>query len=191
MHTFAYTRVSTHEQTTANQFMEMEAAGYHPDASYSDTISGKVPADERPEFAKMLDAIERTKRPKRLIVTKLDRLGRDAPDVMAMVTRLKGMECTVKVLQLGDFDLTSTAGKMVLATLAAVSEMERDLLIERTEAGQARAWAAGKQKGRPKALSEAQVAEVRKRLAVGQAVAAVAREFGVGRATIIRAREAA
>lgn len=191
MHTFAYCRVSTSDQTTENQFMEMEAAGYRPDACYSDTISGKVPADERPEFAKMLDAIERTKKPKRLIVTKLDRLGRDAPDVMAMVTRLKGMGCTVKVLQLGDFDLTSTAGKMVLATLAAVSEMERDLLIERTKAGQARAWASGKQKGRRKALTEAQAAEARKQLAEGQAVAAVAREFGVGRATIIRAREAA
>ena len=189
MHTFAYSRVSTSLQTNANQVMEIEAAGYQIDACYSDTISGKVPAKERPEFAAMLSSIERTKKSKRLIVTKLDRLGRDAPDVMAIVKHLMGVGCAVKVLQLGDFDLTSTAGKMVLATLAAVAEMERDLLIERTNAGLARARRDGKQLGRPKALSEGQVREVRESLGQGGAVAAVAREFGVSRATIIRARE--
>ena len=191
MHTFAYARVSTGSQTTENQFMEIEAAGYHTDACYSDTISGKVPATERPEFAAMLSSIERTKKPTRLIVGKLDRLGRDAPDVMAMVKRLKGIGCAVKVLQLGDFDLTSTAGKMVLATLAAVAEMERDLLIERTNAGLARARRDGKQLGRPKALTKGQVTEVREQLEQGHAVAAVAREFSVSRATVIRARDAA
>ena len=191
MHTFAYARVSTGSQTTENQFMEIEAAGYQPDACYSDTISGKTPATERPEFAALLASIERTKKSKRLIVTKLDRLGRDAPDVMAMVKHLKGVGCAVKVLQLGDFDLTSTAGKMVLATLAAVAEMERDLLIERTKAGQARGRRDGRHPGRPKALTKGQVTEVRERLEQGHAVAAVAREFSVSRATINRARDAA
>jgi len=171
--------------------MEIEGAGYQIDACYSDTISGKVPANERPEFAAMLSSIERTKKSKRLIVTKLDRLGRDAPDVMAIVKHLKGVGCAVKVLQLGDFDLTSTAGKMVLATLAAVAEMERDLLIERTKAGQARARRDGRHPGRPKALTGAQAEEVREQLEQGHAVAAVAREFSVSRATIIRARAAA
>ena len=191
MHTFAYARVSTSGQTTENQFMEIEAAGFEPDARYSDTISGKTPAMERPEFAAMLSSIERTTKPKRLIVSKLDRLGRDAEDVMGIVKRLKVLGCAVKVLQLGDFDLTSTAGKIVLATLAAVSEMERDLLIERTNAGLARARRDGKQLGRPKALTKVQVKEVRERLGAGLAVAAVAREFDVSRATIIRVREAA
>lgn len=190
MHTFAYARVSTSGQTVENQFMEIEAAGYQPDACYSDTVSGKTPAMERPEFAAMLSSIERTKKPRRLIVTKLDRLGRDVEDVMGMVKRLKGIGCTVKVLQLGDFDLTSTAGKVVLATLAAVAEMERDLLIERTNAGLARARRDGKRLGRPRALTEGQAVKVRERLEAGLAVAAVAREFGVSRATIIRARSA-
>lgn len=191
MHTFAYARVSTSGQTVENQFMEIEAAGYQSDACYSDTVSGKTPAMERPEFAAMLSSIERTKKPKRLIVTKLDRLGRGAEDVMGVVKRLKGIGCTVKVLQLGDFDLASTAGKVVLATLAAVAEMERDLLIERTNAGLARARRDGKRLGRPKSLTAEQVKKVRERLEEGLAVAAVAREFCVSRATIIRAREAA
>ena len=191
MHTFAYSRVSTNLQTNANQVMEIEAAGYQIDACYADTISGKVPARERPEFAAMLSSIERTKKPKRLVVSKLDRLGRDAPDVMAVVKRLKDAGCAVKVLQLGDFDLASTAGKVVLATLAAVAEKERDLLIERTNAGLARARRDGKQLGRPKALTEGQAKQVRESLGQGHAVAAVARDFGVSRATIIRARDAA
>lgn len=190
MHTFAYARVSTTGQTTDNQFMEIEAAGFEVDARYSDVISGKTPAVDRPEFAAMLDSIQRTRTPKRLIVTKLDRLGRDAEDVMGIVKRLKGMGCAVKVLQLGDFDLASTAGKMVLATLAAVAEMERDLLVERTNAGLARARREGKTLGRPKALTEAQTSEAVKQLESGASVSTVARAFGVSRATVIRAREA-
>ena len=191
MHTFAYARVSTSSQTVQNQFLEIEAAGYEPDAAYSDIISGKTPAGARPEFAAMLSSIERTRKPKRLIVTKLDRLGRDAEDVMGVVKQLKTLGCSVKVLQLGDFDLASTAGKLVLATLAAVSEMERDLLIERTHAGLDRARRDGKRLGRPRALTGAQVREIREQLHSGLAVAAVARQYCVSRATVIRAREAA
>jgi len=71
MHTFVYARVSTSDQTNDNQLLEIEQAGYEADTVYTDTISGKVPADERPEFGKMLDTVTRTRKPKRLIVTKL------------------------------------------------------------------------------------------------------------------------
>ena len=60
-------------------------------------------------------------------------------DVQGTVHRLAAMGCSVHVLQLGALDLASSAGKLVLATLAAVAEMERDLLVERTHAGLARA----------------------------------------------------
>ena len=132
MHTFVYARVSTSDQTNDNQLLEIEQAGYEADTVYTDTISGKVPADERPEFSKMLDTVTRTRKPKRLIVTKLDRLGRDAIDIMTTVKRFSEMGCAVRVLQLGDLDLASSAGKLVLSTLSAVAEMERDLLVERT-----------------------------------------------------------
>jgi len=190
-HTFSYTRVSTSGQTTENQVMEIEAAGYQVDAGYADTISGKTPAMERPEFAGMMDAIERTRKPKRLIVTKLDRLGRDVEDVLGVMRRLESTECSVKVLQFGDLDLVSPAGRLVLTTLAAVARMERDLLVERTNAGLARARRDGKQLGRPRALTEGQRAKVRDHLFQGSSVSAVAREFEVSRATVIRVREAA
>ena len=131
MHTFIYARVSTDGQTTENQLLEIERAGYEADAIYQDTISGKVPAKDRPEFGKMLDTIIRTKKPKRLVVSKLDRLGRDAIDILSSVKFLEEAGCAVRVLQLGDLDLTSSAGKLVMSTLAAVSEMERDMLVER------------------------------------------------------------
>ena len=160
MHTFVYARVSTAEQTNDNQLLEIEQAGYQADTVYSDTVSGKVPAEERVEFGKMLDTVTRIRKPKRLIVTRLDRLGRDAIDIMTTVRRLSEMECAVRVLQLGDLDLTSSAGKLVLSTLSAVAEMERDILIERTHAGLARARAEGKTLGRPKVTNEKSAGEI-------------------------------
>ena len=62
MHTFAYVRVSTSDQTVENQALEIEKAGYVPDAIYSDTISGKVPAMARPGFASMMARSNETPR---------------------------------------------------------------------------------------------------------------------------------
>lgn len=190
MHTFLYARVSTSGQTTENQLLEIAAAGYEADTTYEDVISGKVPAMERPEFSKMMDTIGRTKKPKRLIVTKLDRLGRDAVDILGTVRALEATGCAVRVLQLGDLDLTSSAGKLVLSTLAAVAEMERDILIERTHAGLARAKKEGKRLGRPKATDDEAAAAIRRALAEGTSVSQVAKEHGVSRQTVMRIRDA-
>ena len=191
MHTFVYARVSTSDQTNDNQLLEIEQAGYEADPVYTDTISGKVPADERPEFSKMLDTVTRTRKPKRLIVTKLDRLGRDAIDIMTTVKRFSEMGSAVRVLQLGDLDLASSAGKLVLSTLSAVAEMERDLLVERTNAGIARARAEGKTLGRPKVTNEKSAAEISSKLSNGVSVAQIAREHGVSRMTVMRIRDVA
>ena len=91
-------------------------------------------------------------------------------------------------LALGGVDLTSPAGKMTMAVISAVAEFERDLLIERTQAGLARAKNEGKVLGRPRALTGAQEDEVRQRLANGEAVAVVARALKTSRATVMRVR---
>ena len=189
MQTYAYVRVSTAGQTTDNQVLEMENGGYVPDAIYSDVVSGKVPAMERPEFRKLVDALSRLKSPKRLIVSKLDRLGRDAANVMATVRTLSDMGCSVRVLQLGDLDLTSSAGKLVLTTLSAVAEMERDILVERTNAGLDRARRDGKKLGRPKAVNKDAAAAIRIELDRKVPVAEIARTHAVSRATIARIRD--
>jgi putative DNA-invertase from lambdoid prophage Rac len=190
MQTFVYARVSTVDQTNDNQLLEIDQAGYDADTVYTDTISGKVPAEDRPEFGKMLDTITRTRKPKRLIVTKLDRLGRDAIDILITVRRLSELECAVKVLQLGELDLTSSAGKMVLSTLSAVAEMERDILVERTKAGLVRARAEGKQLGRPKLVGKKSATEILEKLSRNVSVAQIARDHGVSRMTIMRVRDA-
>ncbi|NMM75644.1 hypothetical protein B2J88_17830 [Rhodococcus sp. SRB_17] len=185
---FAYCRVSTADQTPDNQAREIAAAGFSVQASrlVSETISGSVMASERPAFAKLLDKLESGDV---LVVTKLDRLGRNAMDVRSTVEALDGLGVRVHCLALGGVDLTSAAGKMTMGVIAAVAEFERDLLVERTQSGLARAKAEGKVLGRPSALSQVQVQEVGQRLAAGEAIAAIARAMGTSRQTIMRARD--
>lgn len=185
---FAYCRVSTTDQTTDNQVQEIKAAGFNidPKRIVSECISGSTQASARPAFAKLLDRLEEGDI---LVVTKLDRLGRNAMDVRATVEALAQIGVRVHCLALGGVDLTSSAGKMTMQVLAAVAEFERDLLIERTQQGLTRAKAEGKHCGRPTALTEEQRAEVLQRLQRGEAVAALARDFNTSRQTIMRIRE--
>lgn len=187
---FAYCRVSTTDQTAVNQLQEIAAHGFavEPRRTVTETISGSVPAGQRPGFAKL---VERLEAGDVLVVTKLDRLGRNAMDVRATVEALSGVGVRVHCLALGGMDLTSPAGKMTMGVIAAVAEFERDLLIERTQSGLARAKAEGKAIGRPSALTRDQVGQVRARLAAGDAVAALARAFGTSRQTIMRVRGSA
>lgn len=185
--TFAYCRVSTTGQTTENQVQEIKTAGFalEPRRVMEETISGGVPALERPEFRRLLDRLEAGDV---LVVTKLDRLGRNAMDVRQSVEMLAERGIRVICLALGGVDLTSPAGKMTMGVIAAVAEFERDLLVERTQAGLARAKAEGKKVGRPPCLSPKQKADIARRLAAGTGtIVGLAREYQVDRATVQRA----
>ena len=185
---FAYTRVSTPEQTTDNQVEEIRTAGFavQPRRIMREVISGSVRAFQRPVFERLVDRLEEGDV---LVVTKLDRLGRNAMDVSATVDKLTELGVRVHCLQLGGVDLASSTGKLTMQVLNAVAEFERDLLIERTNAGLDRARKSGKQIGRPHALSEDDRKKVREALAVGTPVAKLAREFGTSRQTIMRLRQ--
>ena len=186
--TFIYARVSTTDQNTDNQIHEIEAAGFSVNQRriVTESISGSVAASERPQFSRLLDRLEPADV---LIVTKLDRLGRNAMDVRATVERLATDGVRVHCLALGGVDLTSPAGKMTMGVLTAVAEFERDLLIERTHAGIARARAEGKIMGRPPALTQVQQAEAMQRLARGESVSQLARDYNTTRQSIMRVRE--
>jgi putative DNA-invertase from lambdoid prophage Rac len=191
--TFIYARVSTSDQTTENQLREIQAAGFAIEEDkrkqriVTECISGSVAAHERPGFSKLLDRLESGDV---LIVTKLDRLGRNAMDVRATVDRLSEMGVRVHCLALGGVDLTSAAGRMTMGVLNAVAEFERDLLIERTQSGLARAKAEGKVLGRKPALSPEQQEEARQQLAKGVSVSELARIYKTTRQTIMRVRAA-
>ena len=90
--------------------------------------------------------------------------------------------------QSGSTELTLPAGKLILMMLSAVAEMERDLLVERTQAGLTRAKAEGKLLGRPSKTTEVDRMEIIKKLEDAQPVSAVARENNVSRANIIGIR---
>jgi len=185
---FAYCRVSTTEQATENQRRDIEAAGFavHPRRIIEECISGSVSADQRPGFQRVMDRLEPGDI---LVVTKLDRLGRNAMDVRATVERLQTVDVRVHCLALGGVDLTSPAGKMTMQVIAAVAEFERDLLIERTQSGLDRARAQGKRLGRPLSLNQEQRERVLERLAAGMSVAQVAKELKTSRQTVMRARD--
>ena len=188
--TFAYCRVSTADQTTDNQVREIAGAGFNvePKRVVAETVSGSVTAMERKGFARLVDRMESGDV---LIVTKLDRLGRNAMDVRATVEKLAREGVRVHCLALGGVDLTSPAGKMTMGVIGAVAEFERDLLIERTQAGLARAKAEGKALGRPSSLSSDQLAAVRASRAEGVSLGVLAKQYGVSRAAIQRAEKRA
>jgi putative DNA-invertase from lambdoid prophage Rac len=184
MATFAYGRVSTKDQTAENQKLEIERVGYTVDYWYADEgVSGKVSASQRPQFAKLLAQIRDGET---LVVSKLDRLGRDALDVGATIKALAARKIEVIVLQLGKLDLTSAAGKMMLTMLGAIAEMERDLLVERTQAGLARAKKEGKTLGRPVQTTPDQRADIIAKHKAGASISELSRLHGVSRATVMR-----
>ncbi|POA84579.1 DNA invertase [Pseudomonas sp. FW305-E2] len=181
--TFLYCRVSTSNQFTENQVQDVKNAGFDVQASrvIEETISGSVPASERPGFQKLLERMESGDV---LIVTKLDRLGRNAMDVRQTVEQLASTGIRVHCLALGGVDLTSAAGKMTMQVLGAVAEFERDLLIERTQSGLKRAKAEGKKLGRPEAVDTTKA--VQKAKAKNMTQAEVAAELDIGIATVKR-----
>jgi putative DNA-invertase from lambdoid prophage Rac len=181
--TFAYSRVSTADQTTDNQLREIATAGFavEPQRAVVETISGSTQAAQRPGFARLMDRLEAGDV---LIVTKLDRLGRNAMDVRSTVDGLAVKGVRVHCLALGGVDLTSPAGRMTMGVIAAVAEFERDLLIERTQAGLERAKAGGQVLGRPKAAKADEVIEWMRDNAAS--VRETAKRFGIGRATVAR-----
>jgi putative DNA-invertase from lambdoid prophage Rac len=186
---FAYCRVSTAEQTTDNQIQEIAASGFQIDSRriITETVSGSVASMERKGFLTLLNKLESGDV---LVVTKLDRLGRNAMDVRATVERLASVEVRVHCLALGGADLASPAGKMTMGVIAAVAEFERDLLIERTQSGLTRAKSQGKKLGRPSSLEANEIKLVEQGLAKGETVAALARAYGTSRQSIMRIRQA-
>lgn len=183
--TFAYCRVSTAGQTTENQVMEIAGAGFKVEAHrvHEENISGKIPALERPVFTQLVNKLESGDV---LVVTKLDRLGRNTVNVLDTVASLERAGVKVHCLALGGMDLTSPAGRMTMSVLAAVAEFERDLLVERTQAGLQRAKEEGKKLGRKFSYTEEQAASVKLAVANGLSIRGAAAQFGLSAGAVQR-----
>lgn len=149
--TFAYLRVSTTEQTTENQRIAIERAGYKLESQrvVSEEVSGGVPALQRKEFSALVE--HKLESGDTLVVLKLDRLGRDNIDIQQTITMLQGKGVKVVSLDLPVGELTSANGKMMMQIFAAFAEFERNRIKERTREGLERAKSQGKKLGRPEA----------------------------------------
>lgn len=185
---FAYSRVSTIEQETGNQVLEIQSAGYRiePHRYVEERISGSVQAFKRPYFLQLTQKLEQGDT---LVVTKLDRLGRNSLDVQNTVDWFTAHGIRLVVLQLGNLDLTSSSGSLMVKVLAAVADFERQLIIERVQSGLARAKAQNKKLGRPSKTSTLQQQEIKLRITQGSSVSQIARDFKISRASVINIRE--
>ncbi len=129
--TFAYCRVSTSEQSTENQIMAIRQAGYEVPENrvVSETVSGGVQAMKRKGFADMVT--HKLEAGDRLVVLKLDRLGRDNIDVQQTIAMLVEKEIDVVSLDLPVRNLSRAEGKLMLQMFSAFAEFEKSRIIER------------------------------------------------------------
>lgn len=131
MTVFAYLRVSLDSLTTENQRSTITDAGFAVDEWISEGgVSGSTKALERPAFQRMM---RQAKAGDTCLCTMVDRLGRSASDVLHTVEEFKRLGIKLRIMQFDGIDVTSSMGKLVLTVMAACAELERNLLIERTQ----------------------------------------------------------
>jgi DNA invertase Pin-like site-specific DNA recombinase len=180
----AYVRVSTDDQTTENQKRAIEARYSVSKWFRENGISVAVPAAQRPAMAQLLAYVREGDT---VIVTAIDRLGRNTIDVLTTVETLNAKGVSLVSLREG-FDLATPVGKAMLAMLAAMAELERDNIKVRQMAGIERARAEGKNLGREKVINDATVAQWRHDNSAS--IKATAEQFGISTASVKRACQA-
>lgn len=188
-----YLRVSTGEQTTENQRRELKAvaerAGWQVVAVFEDAgISGAKGRDKRPGYDAMLKAI--TRREIDMVAAwSVDRLGRSMQDLIALLSELHARGADLYLHQQA-LDTTTPSGKAMFGMMAVFAEFERAMIVERVNAGLARAKAQGKKLGRPAHGPEVE-AKVRELRAQGMGVVKVAKTLGIGVSAVQRMEKGA
>lgn len=177
-----YARVSTGHQSLDQQVDALTAAGVEPDRIYSDKLSGNSTREQRPGLAGLLDYA----RPgDAIVVVGIDRLGRNAAEVMTTIRDLGERDIVLRSLREG-IDTSNATGRMVAGVLASLAELELELGRERRTAAREARRARGQAIGRPKALDQAKAALARRMQASGEPVTTIASTLGVSRATVYR-----
>ena len=176
-----YARVSTTGQTLAAQLDELRAAGCAK--VYREQASGA--RAERRELQRLL----RTVQPGDLVtVTRIDRLARSTFDLFAIVKAITDAGAQFRSLAEPWADSTTSTGRLMLAVLGGLADVERDMIRTRTAEGRSRAKGRGQHMGRPPVLTPQQAAEARQRREDGATLAELARSYNVSKATISRLR---
>jgi DNA invertase Pin-like site-specific DNA recombinase len=180
MATLGYARVSTNEQSLDRQRDELTAAG--AEMVYSEVGSGKKGA-LRPQWDELLRSLRKGDT---LMVTELSRLGRSTSQLSQLADDLTEHGIALRILNLG-IDTGTPSGRLVYQIIAAVAEMERELLIERTNSGLAASRARGRKGGRKREFSPAAARKAQERYDKGElSVTEIGRLAGVSRQTLYR-----
>jgi len=174
-----YARVSTYGQTLDTQLEQLRAA----DCSkiYREKVTGAH--SDRRELLKMLKGLTRGDV---VTVTRIDRLARSTFDLFGIVKRIVDAKAEFRSIAEPWADTGTSTGRLMLAVLGGLADVERDLIRTRTAEGRSRAQQRGQRMGRPSKLTDAQKAEARRRRAQGATLAELARSYGVGKSTISR-----
>ncbi len=197
MNVAIYLRVSTSGQTVDNQRLELQrvaaARGWQIVAEFADEgVSGAKGRDRRPAFDKLLKGATRHDFDM-VAAWSIDRLGRSLADLAALLVELQSLGVGIYLHQQA-IDSSTPGGRALLQMAGVFAEFERAMLIERVNAGLARAkqhgTRSGKAIGRPM-LTPAKQAAVRAALIAGNGVRATARECGVSKASVAAIRDAA
>ncbi|WGM32576.1 recombinase family protein [Brevundimonas sp. NIBR11] len=177
--TIGYARTSTLDQVAGleAQIAELKAAGCTK--VYSEQVSSVDAA--RPQLKAALGFLREGDT---FVVTRPDRLARGTQDLLTIVDDLSSQGVGVRIMSM-DLDTTTATGRLVLTILAGIATFERSLMLERQQAGIAKAKALGKYKGRAP-TARAKSAQIHSMRAEGKGVAEIVRETGASRASVYR-----
>jgi DNA invertase Pin-like site-specific DNA recombinase len=174
-----YARVSTYGQTLDAQLEQLKAEGCVK--VYREKASG-ARADRR-ELLRMLKDITPESE---VTVTRIDRLARSTFDLFDIVKQIVGAGGRFRSLAEPWANTGTSTGRLMIAVLGGLADVERDLIRTRTAEGRSRAKARGQHMGRPAKLTPQQQAEARQRRAEGATLKELAQSYNVGQATISR-----
>jgi DNA invertase Pin-like site-specific DNA recombinase len=177
-----YARVSTGHQSLDQQVDALTAAGVDGSRVYSDKLSGTSTREQRPGLAALLDY---AREGDAIVVVGIDRLGRNAAEVMASIRELGERGIVLRSLREG-IDTSNATGRMIAGVLASLAELELELGRERRTAAREARKARGQHIGRPKALDDKKAALARRMNASGESASTIAAALGCSRATVYR-----
>jgi DNA invertase Pin-like site-specific DNA recombinase len=181
-----YARVSTYGQTLDSQLEQLRAAGCSSRNIYREKVTG-ARADRR-ELNRMLGKLG----PGDVVtVTRIDRLARSTFDLFGIVKRIVDAKAQFRSLAEPWADTGTSTGRLMLAVLGGLADVERDLIRTRTAEGRSRAKAQGKAMGRPPSLTPAQQKEATRRRAQGATLQELADSYDRSISTMRRATRAA
>jgi len=173
-----YARVSISDQSLDLQKDALIKIGC--EKIYEDKISGT--SKSRPGLDKTLEMLRAGDT---LVVWKLDRLGRSVKNLISLISDLNSRNIHFKSIT-DSIDTSTTSGRFFFHIMASLSEMERELIVERTKAGLEAAKKLGRVGGRKRKMTDSKINSAKKLLASGVVPKDVAQNLGVSLATLYR-----